>query len=72
MYYIWPQPNTAYQHKYLIPNVKQSVGWVRIFACSTAMGPRHLAVFESTMNSSVYQNILESKERPSVRQLNFV
>jgi len=40
-----------------------------IWACSAATGPGHLAVIEFTMNSSVYQSILESNVRPSVWQL---
>ncbi len=34
-----------------------------------ATGPEHLTVIESTMNSSVYQSILESNVRTSVQQL---
>jgi len=63
------KPNTAYQHKHLIPTVKHGGGGLMIWACSAATGPGHLAVIESTMNSSVYQSILESNVRPSVWQL---
>jgi len=38
-----------------------------MWACSAATGPGHLAVIESTMNSSVCQNTLESDVRPTVK-----
>ncbi|MEE6515924.1 hypothetical protein FKM82_025084 [Ascaphus truei] len=57
------------QHISLIPTVKHGSGGVMIWACFAATGPGNLAVIESTMNSSVYQSILESNVRPSVRQL---
>ncbi|MEE6512677.1 hypothetical protein FKM82_019812 [Ascaphus truei] len=60
---------TAYQHKHLIPAVKHGGGVVMIWASFAATGPGNLAVIELTMNSSVYQSILESYVRPSVRQL---
>ena len=60
--YVWRKPNTAYQHKHLIPTVKHGGGGLMIWACSAATGPGHLAV----INSSVHQSILESNERPSV------
>ena len=63
--HVWRKPNTAYQHKHLIPTVMHGGGGLMIWACFTATGPEHLAVIESTMNSSVYQNILESTVRPS-------
>ena len=40
-----------------------------IWTCSGATEPGYLEVIESTMNSSVYQSILESNVRPSVQQL---
>ena len=67
--HVWRKPNTAYQHKHLIPAVKHGGGGLIIWACSAATGPGHLAVIESTMNSSGYQSIPESNVRPSVPQL---
>ena len=64
--HVWRKPNTAYQHKHLIPTVKHGGEGLMMWACSAATGPGHLAVIESTMNSSVYQSILESDVRPSV------
>ncbi|MEE6519334.1 hypothetical protein FKM82_031075 [Ascaphus truei] len=63
------KPNTAYQHKHLIPTVKHGGEVVMIWACFAATGHGNLAVIESTMHSSVYQSILESNVRPSVEQL---
>ena len=57
--HIWRKPNTAYQHKHRIPTVKLGGGGLMIWACSAATGSGHLAVIESTTNSSVYQSILE-------------
>ena len=67
--HIWRKPNTAYQHKHLIPTVKHGGGGLMIWAGSAATVPGHLAVIESTLNSSGYQSILELNVRPSVRQL---
>lgn len=49
----------------LVSTVKHSGGRM-IQACFAATGPRHLVVLESTMNSSVYQSIIESNMRLSV------
>ena len=65
------KPNTAYQHKHLIPTVKHGGGGLMIRACFTATGPQHLAVLKSTMNSSLYQRIPDSDVGPSVWQLKF-
>lgn len=45
--------NTAYQQIQLIPTVKHSCGGVKIWVCFAAKVPEHLAVTESTINSSV-------------------
>jgi len=60
--HVWRKPNTAYQHKHLTPTVKHGGGGLMIWACFAATGPGHLAVIESTMNSSGYQSILEKCE----------
>lgn len=44
-------------------------GAVIIWACFAAMGPGKLAVVQTRMNSTLYQNILEINVRPSVQQL---
>ena len=43
------------------PTAKQDVRGLMIWVCLSATGPGHLAVIESTMNSDVYQRILDSK-----------
>jgi len=37
--HVWRKPNTAYQHKHLIPTVKHGGGRLMIWACSAATGP---------------------------------
>lgn len=49
--------------KNLIPTVKHDSGVVMIWVCPVDTCPGHLAVSESTMNSSVYQNILDLKTK---------
>ena len=49
--HVWRKPNTAYQHKHLIPAVKHGGGGLMIWTCVAATGPGHRAVFESTINS---------------------
>ena len=58
--HVWRKLNTIYQHKHLIPTV--TGGGLMIWTCSAATGPGHLAVIESTMNSFVFQAILEKCE----------
>ena len=41
---VWRKPNTAYQHKRLIPTVKHGGGGLMIWACFTATWPGHPAV----------------------------
>ncbi len=52
------------------PHSKSHTCWWRADDIGlVATGPGHLTVIESTMNSSVYQSILESNVRTSVQQL---
>jgi len=51
--------------QHLILTVEHGGGGLMMWACSAATGPGHLAVTESTMNSSVYQSILESNVKPA-------
>lgn len=56
-WHIWQKPNTAYQHKHLVPTVSTKVeGW-RFQACCAATG--HLEITELSINSSVYQSSQE-------------
>lgn len=49
-----------------IPTVKHNDARLRIWTCFAAVGPEHLSVTELTMNSYLYQSILESNLRPSL------
>lgn len=50
-WHIWQKPNTAYQHKHLVPTVSTKVeGW-RFQASCAATG--HLEITELSINSSV-------------------
>lgn len=66
-HYIWKMNKQSM----LVSTVKHSWGMM-IQACFAATGPRHLVVLESTMNSSVYQSIIESNMRLSVWQFDLV
>ena len=70
--HVWKKPNTACQHKHLMPAAKYSGRVLVIGACSAATGPGHLAIIESAINSSVYQSIPESNMWPSVWLLKLV
>ena len=61
---IMPGSDKACQHKRLILTIKHTV-----WACFVTMGPLQMAAIESTMNSFVYKNILESNVRVLVQQL---
>uniref|UniRef100_A0A3Q3JS38 Transposase n=1 Tax=Monopterus albus TaxID=43700 RepID=A0A3Q3JS38_MONAL len=67
--HVWHKPNTAFQEKNLIPTVKHGGGSVMVWGCFAAAGPGQLTIIESTMNSTVYQKVLEEHVRPSVRKL---
>lgn len=67
--HVWRKPNTAFQEKNLIPTVKHGGGSVMVWGCFAAAGPGQLTIIESTMNSTVYQKVLEEHVRPSVRKL---
>lgn len=40
-----------------------------VWGCFAASGPGQLAIINGKMNSKVYQDVLQEKLRPSVRQL---
>jgi len=46
-HHVWRKPNTAYQHKHVIPTVGYCGGGLMIWACSAATGPGHLTVIDS-------------------------
>uniref|UniRef100_A0A803JUL1 Transposase Tc1-like domain-containing protein n=1 Tax=Xenopus tropicalis TaxID=8364 RepID=A0A803JUL1_XENTR len=67
--FVWHKPNTAFQEKNLIPTVKHGGGSVMVWGRFAAAGPGNLTFIEFTMNSTVYQRVLEEHVRPSVRKL---
>lgn len=63
--HVWWKPNTTHHSKNLMPTVKNG-GWgVVIWGCFTTKGSGHFAIIESTLNSSLFQRILEEGVRPS-------
>uniref|UniRef100_A0A9J8B3Q1 Transposase n=1 Tax=Cyprinus carpio carpio TaxID=630221 RepID=A0A9J8B3Q1_CYPCA len=68
--HVWCKSNTAFQERNLIPTVKHGGGSVLVWGCFAAAGPGQLTVIESTMNSTVYQGVLEEHNfLPSARTL---
>ena len=67
--HVWRKQNTAFQGKNLIPTVKHGGGSVMVWGCFAAAGPGQLTIIESTMNSAVYQRVLEENVKPSVKKL---
>uniref|UniRef100_A0A3B1KFI9 Tc1-like transposase DDE domain-containing protein n=1 Tax=Astyanax mexicanus TaxID=7994 RepID=A0A3B1KFI9_ASTMX len=62
-HYMW-------QKKNIILNIKHGGGSVMVWGCFAVLGPGQLDVIDGTMNSAVYQTILEKESiRPSVRDL---
>ncbi|KAK3551068.1 hypothetical protein QTP70_011482 [Hemibagrus guttatus] len=68
-HYVRRKSNTTFQKKNIIPTVKYGGGSVMVWGCFAASGPGRLAVINGTMNSAVYQKILEENVRPSVSDL---
>lgn len=67
--HVWRKPKTAFDHKNLIPTVKHGGGNIMVWGSFAASGPGQLTIIESTMNSSLYQRVLEDNVRPSVGKL---
>lgn len=67
--HVWRKTKTAFENKNLIPTVKHGGGNVMVWGCFSAAGPGQLTIIESTMNSVLYQRVLEENVRPSVRKL---
>ncbi|KAF7645375.1 hypothetical protein LDENG_00205850 [Lucifuga dentata] len=61
--------NTEFQHQNLISSVKHGGGRIMVWACLAASGPGPLAIIDGTMNSQLYQQILQENVRKSVREL---
>ncbi len=56
--YVRRNEHTALQLKNLIPSVKHGGGSVMDWACFTASCPGQPAIIDGTMNSELYQNII--------------
>jgi hypothetical protein len=58
------KPNTEFHSKYLIPTVKHGGGSVMVWGCFAESGSGRLGLTEGTMNSALYQRILQENIRP--------
>jgi hypothetical protein len=67
--HVWLKRNTAFEQKNLIPTVKHGGGGIIVWGCFATSGPGQFAIIESTMNSILYQRIIEENVRPSVKKL---
>lgn len=52
-------PNTSLQHKNLIPTVKHGDGSIKVWGYFAASGPGRLAITDGSVNSGLYQQILQ-------------
>ena len=69
VWYVWRKTNAVFQHKNLIPTVKHGGGRIMVRGCFAALGPERLAIIDGTMNSGLYQQILQENVRVSVCEL---
>lgn len=67
--YVWRKPNAAFQEKHLIPTVKYGGESFMVWSFFAGAGPDQHTIIESTINSTVYQKVLEEHQRPSVKQI---
>lgn len=67
--YVWQRANTAFQHKNLIPSVKNGGGSIMVWACFAPSGPGRLAIIDGTMSSELYQHILQENVKVSISEL---
>ncbi|MBN3324653.1 TXND3 protein, partial [Atractosteus spatula] len=67
--YDWQKTKTAFDQKNLIPIVKHGGRSIMAWGCFSAVGPGQCVITESTMNSTLYQRVLEENVRPSVKKL---
>uniref|UniRef100_A0A8C4N7K6 Transposase n=1 Tax=Eptatretus burgeri TaxID=7764 RepID=A0A8C4N7K6_EPTBU len=66
--YVYRKPNTVFHHKDLVPTVKHGGGSIMVWGCFAVSGPWRLAILEGTMNSGLYQQILQENVRASFRE----
>lgn len=67
--HVWRKRNSPFQENNLIPTLKHGGGSVMVWRCFAAAGPGQLTIMEYTMNSIVYQRVLEEHVRSSVKEL---
>ncbi|KAI4885686.1 hypothetical protein NFI96_017633 [Prochilodus magdalenae] len=67
--YAWRKKNTALQEKHLLPTVKFGGGSIMLWGCVASTGIGNLVKVEGCMDSSHYQQILETNVQESVTKL---
>ncbi|KAG2469162.1 TCB1 transposase, partial [Polypterus senegalus] len=68
-HYAWRKKNTAFQEKHLLPTVKYGGGSIMLWGCVASSGTGNLAKVEGRMDSTQYQQILETTVQESVTKL---
>ena len=67
--YVWRKPTTAFQHKNLILTMKHGGGSIMVWDCFAASGSRRLAIIDGTMNSGLYQQLLQENVGVPIHEL---
>lgn len=67
--YIWRRNKQAYAEKNTLPTVKHGGGSIMLWGCFASTGTGKLKCVKGTMNSLLYQEILEENVMESVRNL---
>lgn len=67
--YAWRKKNTAFQEKHLLPTVKYGGGSIMLWGCVASAGTGNLVKVEGHMDSTQYQQILETNVQESVTKL---
>ncbi|KAG2465277.1 TCB1 transposase, partial [Polypterus senegalus] len=67
--YAWRKKNTAFQEKHLLPTVKYGGGSIMLWGCVASAGTGNLVKVEGCMDSTQYQQILETNVQESVTKL---
>ncbi|KAI4888254.1 hypothetical protein NFI96_002330 [Prochilodus magdalenae] len=67
--YAWGEKNTALREKHLLPTVKFGGGSIMLWGCVASTGTGNLVKVEGRMDSSQYQQILETNVQESVTKL---
>jgi len=67
--YVWLKPNTAFQQKNLLLTVKHGGGSIMVWGNFALSGPGQHAVIDGTMNSGLYQKIIQENVMEYVSEL---